>query len=77
MAHRDMAEKFFMVEFLPGWSFLMDGASGVIWQYTPDPERERKLLQCDGGSGTRERERAWSWRDGDLFMYQPWATDRQ
>ena len=26
----------------------------MIWQHTPDPESERKLLQGDGDSGTRE-----------------------
>ena len=32
------------------------GPSGVIWQCTPNPERDRELLGGNDDSGTRERE---------------------
>ena len=42
----------------------------MIWQCTPNPERDRELLGGNDDSGTRGRERAWSWRDRDSFKYE-------
>ena len=48
----------------------------------PHPRRGRKLLQDNGGTGltvahSRERARAWIWRDRHPFMEQPWVTGRK